>query len=84
MDDLHGELDELYDLREGRYLGAGRFRGRGKGSGAESDVPMAWVYITEDDELLLRYEAYFEWQMGPESLGLDHWPEERAGRRQAP
>jgi ketosteroid isomerase-like protein len=84
MDDLHGELDELYDLGDGRYLGAGRFRGRGKGSGAEFDVPMAWVYITEDDELLLRYEAYFERQMALESLGLDDWPEERAGGRQAP
>jgi ketosteroid isomerase-like protein len=84
MDDLHGELDELYDLGEGRYLGAGRFRGRGKVSGAEFDVPMAWVYITEDDELLLRYEAYFETQMALESLGLDNWPEESAGGGQAP
>ena len=33
VDDLHGELDELYDLGDSRYLGAGRFRGRGKGRG---------------------------------------------------
>jgi ketosteroid isomerase-like protein len=65
VEDLHGELDELYDLGDGRYLGAGRFQGRGKGTGAEFDVPMAWVYITEDDELLLRYEAY--------SKGRRHW-----------
>jgi len=84
MDDLHGELDELYDLGSGRYLGAGRLQGRGKGSSAEFDVPMAWVYITEDDELLLRYEAYFERQMALDSLGLDRWPEERAGGGQAP
>ena len=45
---------------------------------------MAWVYITENDELLLRYEAYFEKQTALESLGLDHWPEERAGGQQGP
>ena len=58
----------------GRYLGAGRFHGRGKGSNAEFDVPMAWVYITEDDELFLRYEAYFEREKALQSLGLDRWP----------
>jgi ketosteroid isomerase-like protein len=84
VEDLHGELDELYDLGDGRYLGAGRFQGRGKASGAEFDVPLAWVYITEDDELLLRYEAYFEREKALESLGLDHWPNEQAGGRAAP
>ena len=86
MDDLHGELDELYDLGDGRYLGAGRFHGRGKGSGAEFDVPMAWVYIAKEtgDELLVRYEAYFEREKALESLGLDRWPEEKAQGRPAP
>jgi hypothetical protein len=40
---------------------------------------LAWVYITEDDELLLRYEAYFEREKALDSLGLDHWPNEQAG-----
>jgi ketosteroid isomerase-like protein len=86
VEDLHGELEELYDLGGGRYLGAGRFHGRGKGSGAEFDVPMAWVYISEEteDELLVRYEAYFEREKALNSLGLDRWPEERAGGGQAP
>jgi ketosteroid isomerase-like protein len=30
LEELHGELDELYDLGDGRYLGAGRFHGRGR------------------------------------------------------
>jgi hypothetical protein len=61
--------------------GWGTFHGRGKGSGAEFDVPMAWVYIAEEteDELLIRYEAYFDREKALESLGLDRWPEERAG-----
>jgi ketosteroid isomerase-like protein len=78
MEDLHGELDELYDLGDGRYLGAGRFQGRGKGSGAEFDVPMAWVYIADDDGLILRYEAYFEREKALESVGLDTWPDSNA------
>jgi ketosteroid isomerase-like protein len=80
VEDLHGELEELYDLGGGRYLGAGRFHGRGKGSGAEFDVPMAWVYISEEtaDELLIRYEAYFEREQALESVGLDSWPESNA------
>jgi len=73
VEDLHGELDELYDLGDGRYLGAGRFHGRGKGSSAEFDVPIAWVYIAEGD-LLVRFEAYFEREKALESLGLDRWP----------
>ena len=79
VEDLHGELDELYDLGGGRYLGAGRFHGRGKGSGAEFDVPMAWVYIAKEtgDELLVRYEAHIEREKALESLGLDRWPEEK-------
>jgi ketosteroid isomerase-like protein len=86
VEDLHGVLEELYDLGGGRYLGAGRFHGRGKGSGAEFDVPMAWVYISEEteDELLVRYEAYFEREKALNSVGLDRWPEERAGGGQAP
>ena len=63
VEELHGDLEELYDLGDGRYLGAGRFQGRGRESGAEFDVPMAWVYLveeTEGEELLVRYEAYFE------------------------
>jgi ketosteroid isomerase-like protein len=79
VEDLHGELDEIYDLGDGRYLAAGTFHGRGKGSGAEFDVPMAWVYIAEqsdDEELLVRYEAYFEREKALESLGLDRWPED--------
>ena len=78
VEGLHGELDEIYDLGDGRYLGAGKFHGRGKGSGAEFDVPMAWVYVTEqsdDEELLVRYEAYFDREKALESLGLDRWPE---------
>ena len=39
--DLDEEVEELHDLGGGRYLGAGRFQGRRKGSGAEFDVPMA-------------------------------------------
>jgi ketosteroid isomerase-like protein len=78
MEDLHGELDELYDLGDGRYLGAGRFQGCGKGSGAEFDVPMAWVYIADDDGLILRYEAYFEREKALESVGLDTWPDSNA------
>jgi ketosteroid isomerase-like protein len=73
VEELHGELDELYDLGDGRYLGAGRFHGRGRGSGAEFDVPIAWVYIAEGD-LLVRFEAYFEREKALESLGLDRWP----------
>jgi ketosteroid isomerase-like protein len=86
VEDIHGELEELHDLGGGRYLAAGRFQGRGKGSGAEFDVPMAWVYIGEEteDELLIRYEAYFDREKALESLGLDRWPEERAGGRQVP
>jgi ketosteroid isomerase-like protein len=87
VEDLHGELNELYDLGGGRYLGAGRFHGRGKGSGTEFDVPMAWVYVaeqTEDEELLVRYEAYFEKEKALESLGLDRWPAEKTGDRPAP
>jgi len=57
----------------GRYLGAGRFHGRGKGSSAEFDVPIAWVYVAEGD-LLVRFEAYFEREKALESLGLDRWP----------
>jgi len=86
MEGLHGELDELYDLGGGRYLGAGRLHVRGKGSGAEFDVPMAWVYIGEEggDELFLRYEAYFEREKALESLGLDRWPDGKAQGRPAP
>lgn len=39
---------------------------------------MAWVYIAEEadgDELLIRYEAYFEREKALESLGLDRWPD---------
>jgi ketosteroid isomerase-like protein len=73
VEGLRGELDELYDLGDGRYLGAGRFHGRGRGSSAEFDVPVAWVYIAEGD-LLVRFEAYFEREKALESLGLDRWP----------
>src|SRR5262245_53363109 len=84
VEDLHGELNELYDLGDGRYLCAGRFHGRGKVSGTEFDTPMAWVYIaeqTDDDERFVRYEAYFEREQALQSLGLDHWPAEKTGDR---
>ena len=84
MEDLHGELHEVYDLGDGRYLGAGRFRGRGKESGAEFDVSMAWVYVNDGDGLLVRYEAHFERDQALASVGLDRWPSEEAGGQPAP
>jgi ketosteroid isomerase-like protein len=74
MEDLGGEVTEVHDLGDGRYLAAGRFFGTGKGSGATFDVPLAWVYMTEDGKLR-RFEAHFERGAALESLGLEEWPE---------
>jgi ketosteroid isomerase-like protein len=74
VDGLEGELKELHDVGDGRYLGAGRFRGRGKGSGAEFDAPMAWVYVIDEEGLLRRYEAYFDRRQALDSVGLEVWP----------
>lgn len=73
MEDLGGEVTEVHDLGEGRYLAAGRFFGTGKGSGARFDVPLAWVYVT-DDGLLKRFEAHFDRSAALDSLGLEEWP----------
>jgi ketosteroid isomerase-like protein len=75
MDDLGGEVTEVHEVGEGRFLAAGRFFGTGKGSGATFDVPLAWVYILDGGELK-RFEAHFDREAALESLGLERWPED--------
>jgi ketosteroid isomerase-like protein len=74
LEDLGGEFEEIHELDGGRYLLSGRFRGRGRGSGAEFDVQMYWVYVLEDG-LLKRFEAHFDQQDALDSVGLEAWPD---------
>ena len=76
MDELGGEVTEVHELGDGRYLAAGRFYGKGKGSGATFDVPLAWVYIVDAEEALIRFEAHFERAAALDSLGLQEWPQD--------
>jgi 2-(1,2-epoxy-1,2-dihydrophenyl)acetyl-CoA isomerase len=74
FEDPKAEIDELHDLGDGRYLGSGRYRGRGKESGAEFDIPIAWVWIVHGG-LMRRFEAHRDRSAALDSLGLDEWPE---------
>lgn len=73
VEDLRGKVDEIHEIDADTYIAAGRFQGRGKESGAEFDMEMAWVYRLRD-ELLIRYEAYFDRSQALESVGLSEWP----------
>jgi ketosteroid isomerase-like protein len=42
------EMDEVRDLDGNRYLGLGRVHLRGRGSGAEFDQPLAWLFELRD------------------------------------
>jgi ketosteroid isomerase-like protein len=74
MEDLGGEVTEVHDLGDGRYLVAGRFFGKGKESGASFDVPLAWVYLTDEAGDLKRFEAHFDREPALASVGLAEWP----------
>jgi ketosteroid isomerase-like protein len=74
MEELGGEVTEVHEIDEQHYLAAGRFFGKGRGSGATFDVPLAWVYITDAEGLLLRFEAHLDRGAALESLGLGDWP----------
>jgi ketosteroid isomerase-like protein len=75
MEDLGGEITEVHDLGEGRFLAAGRFFGKGRESGAAFDIQLAWVYITDEQGDLKRFEAHFDRAAALASLGLDSWPD---------
>jgi ketosteroid isomerase-like protein len=74
VEGLKGELDELHEVSADLYLGAGRFRGRGRESGAEFDMKMAWVYRFRNG-LQTRYEAYFDRAEALKAVGLEQWPD---------
>lgn len=73
VEDLDGRVEEIHEIDENRYLASGRFAGRGKGSGAQFDMEMAWVYRLRGGQLV-RYEAYFDRADALQSLGLAEWP----------
>jgi ketosteroid isomerase-like protein len=76
MEELGGEITEVHDLGDGRYLAAGRFFGKGRESGATFDVPLTWVYLVDDAGDLKRFEAHFDRATALESVGLKEWPSE--------
>jgi ketosteroid isomerase-like protein len=58
--DLHFEITELIELRDGSLLVFADHRARGKGSGVEVEAPIAWRYWLRDGKVV-RLLGGFQW-----------------------
>lgn len=67
---FRGELDELRDLGD-QVLVFGKVHVRGRGSGVETDIPIAGI-ATYRDGRLIRWEDFRERNRALEAAGLSH------------
>lgn len=58
--DLHFEITELVELRDGSFVVFADHRARGKGSGVELEEQIAWRYWLRDGKVV-RILGGFEW-----------------------
>jgi len=67
--ELRGEIEECFEVSDGRVFAAAHFIGRGRTSGVEMDWRLFLVY-TYTDGTVLRAEEYFDRNEALEALGL--------------
>jgi uncharacterized protein len=62
-------VEEWIELGDDRVLGLGVIHARGRGSGAELDQPVGWLFSLRDGKLI-RYDAFYDHDEARRAAGL--------------